>query len=142
MARSEAEHQHQVAFVRWARLNTNRFPALRCLHAIPNGGARHIKVAAKMKAEGTLRGVLDMQLPLPNAHCVGLWIEFKVGRNKLTPDQEWFAEVMRLAGHRVAVCYSWLDAVAVTEDYLATVKIKTLPQPIDAFEPVLSSLAV
>src|SRR5699024_6741469 len=36
------EHDEQVALIRWAELARGKYPALRWLHAVPNGGARNI----------------------------------------------------------------------------------------------------
>lgn len=112
------EHEHQVTVVAWAQLNVRKYPVLRCLHAIPNGGKRDIRVARKLKLEGVRAGVMDLNLPIPRGECCGLWIEMKSGDNDLTPAQwEWGMDMMA-AGHRVAVCWSAGEAIAVLEEYL------------------------
>lgn len=62
------EHQEQVAFVRWFRA---QYPKIVIL-AIPNGGARHIVAAKKLKAEGVVSGVADLYIPK-----IRLWVEMK-----------------------------------------------------------------
>ena len=37
------------------------------VYAVPNGGARHIRVAVKLKAEGVRRGVPDLHIMMPGA---------------------------------------------------------------------------
>src|SRR5699024_826416 len=71
------EHDEQVQRIRWAGLARGAYPALRWLHAVPNGGARNIVVARKLKAEGVQRGVPDLCLPVPRGPYHGLYIELK-----------------------------------------------------------------
>lgn len=120
MTRNNPEHQIQVAFFQWCRHNEETYHELkRGIFAIPNGGHRHIQVARYMKAEGTRAGVLDVQLPCPRGKFIGLWIEFKYGSNKLTPEQREFAQLMTTWGHKVVVCYDWLEATLVVQEYLS-----------------------
>jgi len=86
--------------------------------AIPNGGARHVTVAAKLKAEGVKPGVPDWHLPVPMGKYAGLWIEFKYGDNKVTKSQDSYIWALRAQGHRVEVCYTVDSAISVTESYL------------------------
>lgn len=53
------EHAEAVALMRVVRLHEVRWPELRLLYAVPNGGDRHPIVAAKMRAEGVRAGVPD-----------------------------------------------------------------------------------
>lgn len=115
MARSEAsEHQIQKAYFDWARLH----PVARRAYAIPNGGHRHIAVASKLKAEGVRKGVLDACVPTPSGGAHGLYIEFKAGRNHLTPEQVEEAAALVRDGYAVAVCWDAMSAIGITEAYL------------------------
>jgi len=74
------EHEEQREFVKWFRQS---FPATR-IFAIPNGGARTITTAAKLKAEGVCRGIPDLFIP-----AWGLWVEMKREKNGvLSVDQK------------------------------------------------------
>lgn len=53
------EHDIQTAFMEYVRVRANQVPELKWLHAIPNGGARNVVVARKMKAEGVVRYKLE-----------------------------------------------------------------------------------
>lgn len=115
MARSEAsEHQIQKAYFDWARLH----PVARRAYAIPNGGHRHIAVAGKLRAEGVRKGVLDVCIPVPSGEAHGLYIEFKAGRNHLTPEQVEEAAALVRDGYAVAVCWDAMTAIQLTESYL------------------------
>lgn len=113
-----SEHQLQCNFFEWSALQACKYPDLAKMFAIPNGGMRNAVVAAKLKREGVKAGVPDVCLPVARGGFIGLWIEFKVGKNKCTP-----AQVDRIAqlledGHNVAVCYTLEDGIAAVTGYL------------------------
>lgn len=114
---AEEEHKMQVEFRKWFDREVSEELKRRIL-AIPNGGKRAKKTAAKLKAEGQRKGVLDMNLPVARQGFIGFWIEFKYGKNKLTPEQKDWADFLISEGHRVEVCYSVDAAKAATKDYL------------------------
>lgn len=113
-----SEHDEQCAFVEYVRARANQVPELRWLYAIPNGGARNVVVARKMKAEGVVRGVWDIHLPLARGGHNGLYIEFKFGNNKLTPEQREFGAFIEAQGHKTGVAYSAEEGIRILEDYL------------------------
>ncbi len=113
-----SEHDHQVALFCWANANVTRFPELRFMFAVPNGGHRHPAVAGKLKAEGVKAGVLDIHLPAARAGFHGLWIEMKAGKNRPTAEQFLWMDYLRGAGYCVRLCYSAKDAQKAIEEYL------------------------
>lgn len=113
----EHEHLVQCAYIRWARLQADR--RARRVFAIPNGRKRTASEAGKLKSEGVRAGVLDVFLPVPVGSQPGLWIEFKAGRNDLTPDQREEAEALVQAGYPVLVAWDWTEAARATERYLS-----------------------
>lgn len=113
-----SEHDEQVALFQWATFEANRVPELDLLYAIPNGGARHIATATKLKAEGVKRGVLDIHLPVPKKPYHGLWIEMKYGWNQPTKEQKWWIKNLVKLGHRVDICYSAEEAIETIKEYL------------------------
>lgn len=123
------EHDEQVALFFWAELNKSKVPALELLMAIPNGAyyGGHWSVANKMKEEGVKKGVPDVFLPVPMTYTnegqvtdmkAGLWIEMKAGKNKTSPEQDWWIENLEEMGYRVEVCYSSGEAIHIIEEYL------------------------
>lgn len=132
MKRTDHEHEAQAAVFTWAAMNENRYPALRNLFAIPNGGHRDVRTAAKMQREGLNPGVPDMMLAccrladtVGDIGRCGLFIELKrpalPGRSRagvLSPLQkEWIAR-LEDAGYKCAVCLGSEDAINTIKRYL------------------------
>lgn len=137
LAKPNTEHAHQAALFCWAA-NYLRQPsnlivrnALQNLFAIPNGDQRGdgtkrgAQIAGgRLKAEGQKNGVPDVMLawPIigdngPHLFYAGLFIEMKRPALKDRPlsyacikDQLDCHERLRVAGYRVVVCYSWIEA--------------------------------
>lgn len=120
------EHEHQKALISWA--NRTRLPAAADIRpgatigtyllAIPMGGKRNPREAARLKAEGAKPGVSDLLLPLRRQGRGSLWIEMKAPGNRPTPMQrEWLA-LMELAGYRAEWADDWIKAAAVIADYV------------------------
>lgn len=117
--RAQPEHEQQAALFMWARAMMETYPDLELLYAVPNGGARHPAVAARLKAEGVRPGVPDINLDVPRGQYHGLRIEMKAGGNKQTPEQVAFAKRLQDQGYAFAVCYSEREAIATILNYLA-----------------------
>lgn len=113
-----SEHDEQVTLFEWARVSVNTYPELSNMFAIPNGGARHITVARKLKLEGVKAGVPDIFLAVPNHKHHGLFIEMKHGRNKLTDEQKAWKEKLELEKYKHAACYSCSEAIEEIKKYL------------------------
>lgn len=112
------EHDHQVALFNWALFNEGRIPALKLLFAIPNGGHRHKRVAARMKAEGVKAGVPDICLPVARSTYHGLFIELKVGKNRPTSRQAAWLKTLSAQGYHAVVCYGYEEAKDTIVKYL------------------------
>jgi hypothetical protein len=113
------EHHLQVACVRWFSL---QFPKLRhLLIAIPNGGKRHPKTAAAMKAEGAKAGAPDLFFAVPREYhnpAAGLWIEMKTPTGRLRPNQREYLKRLSEQGYAVAVCRCFNAFENIILDYL------------------------
>lgn len=120
------EHEHQKALIAWA--HRTRLPAAVdvepnatigwYLLAIPNGGRRDVREAARLKAEGVKPGVSDLLLPLRRGGHFALWLELKAPGNKPTPLQRAWLRRMELAGYRAEWADDWLKAAAVIAEYV------------------------
>src|SRR5258705_2513503 len=90
LAKSGTEHGAQAVIFCWAALNLQKYPELKWLFAVPNGGARDKRTGASLKAEGVKPGIPDMCLLVKRGQYAALWIELKVGKNKASEKQnEW-----------------------------------------------------
>lgn len=120
----QPEHEMQVALFKWAALAGNQDARLRLLFAVPNGGHRDARTAAKLKAEGVKAGVPDVFLPVPCGRIGGLWLELKAGKNKPTAEQRAWHTALRSQGYAVEVVVDdWQRAVTVIERYLSVARI-------------------
>jgi hypothetical protein len=111
------ESEQQIAFFNWCRVMSGNDPRLDTIFAVPNGGYRSKATAGRMKSEGLKAGVWDIFIPIQMGQHCGMWIEIKVGKNRLTPGQFAFRNTVGDA-YKWKVCYSWHEAVEATCDYL------------------------
>ena len=116
MKSSEAVEQQHL--FQWAAFAAGRYPELRFMFHVPNGGSRNKAEAAHLKAQGVKAGVPDICLPVPRAGKHGLWIELKAGKNKTTERQDAYLEFLKEQHYHVAVCYGWEEAREVILEYL------------------------
>lgn len=112
------EHQEQAALMKMCKLSMRKYPELALIHAIPNGGQRHIAVAAKLKAEGVKAGVPDIFLPAPRGNSHGLYIELKARGGKVSEAQREMLAALAGQGYACLVAYGWEQAWNEIEDYL------------------------
>lgn len=116
-ARNQEEHENQCAVIEWFDLMApSRYKGR--LFAVPNGGKRPIKTASAMKREGQRKGVLDLHLPTARRGYNGLWIEMKAKKGYFNDDQKSWAKFLREENHRVELCRSAEEAIAVITDYM------------------------
>lgn len=113
-----SEDTEQIHVCNWAIWNMDRYPELRWLHHIPNGGSRNKAEAVKMRYMGVKAGVSDLCLPYAKGVYIGLYIEMKYDKGRLQDSQVDFLCDMARNGHYVATCYTANDAIHVLEEYL------------------------
>jgi hypothetical protein len=117
-----SEGSQQKALMVWAALNTAKYPQLKWLFHIPNGGTRNIREAVELKAQGVKSGVPDLALfyarglNYPMYH--GLFIEMKVKPNKVSAEQVAWLDNLAKEGYYCAVCYNWKEARDTLVNYL------------------------
>lgn len=111
-----SEHDEQTLLIKWFDMQyKNKF----VFFAIPNGGARNLYVAKKMKAEGTRAGVPDLFLAVPRHGFAGLFIEMKrVKSGYVSQTQKEMISRLELAGYKCIVCKGFDQAKAEIEEYL------------------------
>jgi hypothetical protein len=114
-----SEHQEQSAVISWwARVHTKYALPEFSLFACPSGGARDVITGSLLKAEGVRRGVPDLILAKPVGPYSGLFLEMKVGYNKLTDSQFAFIAYLESVGYKASVHWSAGSAITEIEDYL------------------------
>jgi hypothetical protein len=115
------EDDEQAAVFDWAA----HIPILRWMFAIPNGGTRNPREAARLVRQGVKRGVSDIFLPRPiynhRSFYAGLYIEMKRrkkdGRSRLTEHQKQFQVAMEAASYKCVVCYGADEAIEAIKKY-------------------------
>lgn len=126
---NHTEHEHQKNLMTWAGMV--QIPAADdvepgstvadYLFAIPLGGRRDAREAARLKAEGAKAGVSDLFLPLQRRGFGGLWIEMKApGKKPTTLQRDWIARMTR-AGYRAECIDDWVGAAQLISEYLGLV---------------------
>lgn len=116
-----SEDDEQEALFTWAAVNAPRIPCLRLLYAIPNGGKRDKREAAKLKRTGTKKGVPDICLPVPKGPYHGIYIELKrkKGGQLSTEQRQWLRDLSD-QGYYCAVCKGWEAAAKTISIYIGT----------------------
>lgn len=113
------EDVEQAALFSWAGYSEGKYPELKLLFAIPNGGYRPISVAISMKETGTKSGVPDIFLPVPMWSFHGLFIEMKrVKGGAVSVNQKEWITGLRENGYRVEVCKGFEAARDTILEYL------------------------
>ena len=85
------EAQEQIAVMRWAEMQSNKYPELNLLFHIPNGSYKSKAQAGLFKAMGLKSGVPDLFLPVARGEFHGLFIEMKTNKGRPSKAQlEWF----------------------------------------------------
>lgn len=120
------EHAEQVALMRWADLESRKYPELELIMAVPNGARTSMSVAVRLKAEGLRAGFPDITLPVARGNYHGMMIEMKRLRGGTVSDaQKWWIDGLRNQGYYAIVCRGWKEAAIAIESYLTV-----LPKPI------------
>lgn len=121
LSRTGTEHGEQAAVFCWAAQNVRRFPVLRWMHALANGGGRTAIQGGLLKAEGVKAGVADINLPVPIGPYAGLYIEMKKADgvpSDVKPEQYEFGAFVTTHYQLWQVCFGWKEAVQQIESYL------------------------
>lgn len=112
------EDTEQMMLIRWAELQSCKYPELDLLFHIPNGGKRDAREAARFKQLGVKAGVPDLCLPAPRGMFHGLFIEMKSPDGKVTEKQKEWLEKLTKQGYDTAVCYSFEEAQKKIIEYI------------------------
>lgn len=113
------EAQHQSTVMKWTQQPSIRekYPDLKLLFHVPNGGTRDAIEGKHLKQQGLKAGVPDLCLPVPAGSYHGLYIEMKTETGRTSPEQDWWIAELTKQGYFVEVCHGWQSAVRVLEWY-------------------------
>lgn len=113
----QVEHNIQVAIVKWFYY---AYPQYRggFLFAVPNGGARNIQTAARLKAEGVFRGVADLILLLPRCGYHALAVEVKTCEGRQSEHQKAWQATIEKEGYKYEIVRSVDDFAHLCRDYI------------------------
>ena len=114
-----SEDTEQILVMQWAGINERRYPELKWLYHIPNGGSRNRAEAVKLKQMGVKAGVSDLQMPSGKGVYSGLCIEMKYEDGTVQKSQKEFLRDMAAAGKYACVCYGAEEAIKTLEEYLS-----------------------
>lgn len=113
------EAEEQTALFEWTELQSGRFPEVRLLYHVPNGGSRNKTEAARLRAQGVKAGVPDLCLPVARGGKHGLYIELKRQRGgRTSEEQEGWIKALRKQGFAAEVCKGWQEAAEMIVEYL------------------------
>lgn len=126
-----SEHASQCTVIEWwaQACKGYRLPEFALL-AIPNGSARHVVVARKLKAEGVRAGIPDLFLaaraksffgsggPADYEVLPGLWIEMKRKPNKVSDEQAAVIVYLKQQGYRCVIAWNVDEAIVAIKTYL------------------------
>ena len=117
-AGAPSESQEQQSLFAWWSWASARWPDA-VMFAVPNGGWRTLRTAARLKAEGVLAGVPDIFLAAPRGAFHGLFIEMKrAAGGVVSKAQKLVMARLQAAGYACRVCRGFAEARAAVEGYL------------------------
>lgn len=112
------EEEEQTVVMNWAAMAAGRWPELRQLFHIPNGGKRSKTEAVRFRAAGVRSGVPDLFLPCSRGGYHGLWIEMKAIGGRVSREQEQWRKELMEQGYMSVVCYGADAAIETIEKYM------------------------
>lgn len=114
-----SEETEQMTLIDWCNINVCKYPELKLIYHIPNGGKRGKLEAARLKRGGVKKGVPDLCLPVSRKKYHGLYIEMKFGNGRTSKEQkEWIADLTE-QGYRAVVCNGFEEAREEILKYIA-----------------------
>ena len=125
----QTEEEIHRSVIEWASAQQGARPALQLLFHPPNGGKMPKGAAGKMVGLGMRQGVPDLLLPAgrlgghdgacERIEYSGLALELKSPSGRLRPTQAWWLRRLQDQGWAVAVAWTFGEARATLESYLA-----------------------
>ena len=126
-AEAGTEHAHQVALFMHVATLIPKYPELKWMYAIPNGGKRDPITANRLKSEGVKSGISDICLPFAKQGYHGFYIEMKKPKGKESAEQKEFGAFLTEQGYLYTMCDSWDKAKSAVEWYVGQTELELKP---------------
>ena len=127
----QRESQIQTALFEWANLSAGKYPELKLMFHIPNGGRRDVVEAAHLKQQGVKAGVPDLCLPVARGQYHGLYLELKAEGGRHSESQKAWLDDLNKQGYKAVTAYGFDEAQTAIEDYLnekqKNISVKNIP---------------
>lgn len=105
------ENQEQAMLFEWANLHEHKYPELKLMFHIANGGLRDGRTAVTLQRTGVKPGVPDVCLPVPRNGFGSLYIELKRRKGGVVSvNQKTWLNALKTAGNRAVICKGWEEA--------------------------------
>lgn len=124
----KTEHEHQILFFDFVRINMRKFEPLRWIHHVPNGmfiadDSRRVTIGMEYKRLGVIKGIPDIFFPYPSRGYDGLFIEMKKPGGSMSDEQADFESyITRYTNYKHIVCYSYENAIDALKKYVLSVE--------------------
>jgi hypothetical protein len=116
----QPEQVEHINVVNWFNY---QFPDLADdFHHFANERRCSIQQGRTLKRMGVKKGVPDFFLAIPLDGYAGFWLELKVGKNKVTPEQANFLARKSNRGYLCAACWGFDNAKELILTYLRNYK--------------------
>lgn len=112
----QEEHLLQVACVQWFNAQHRNLYGL--LYAVPNGGRRDQITGAKLKAEGVIAGVSDLNLDIARHGYHGLRIELKTQTGRQSQRQRLWQTQVEAQGYKYIIVRDVIEFIEQITSYL------------------------
>ena len=114
--RAHKEDDFQISLTEWLDYQANLYKFI--WYTIPNGGRRDAKTGALLKRMGVKAGIPDLFISRACNGFHGCYVELKVGRGRLSYEQEVKIAVLRHANYQVLIVRTMDEAIAEISKYL------------------------
>lgn len=116
--KQQHEAKIQADLFKWAELFKWKYPELKMMFHVANGGRRDLVEGYHLKQQGVKSGVPDICLPVPRGKFAGLFLELKAKGGRLQDNQKIWLDDLARQGYKAVVCFGFDEAKAAIENYL------------------------
>jgi hypothetical protein len=118
---TQSEAKIQTELFKWAASSSGKYPELKLMFHVPNGGSRNAIEAANLKRQGVKAGVPDICLPVARSGFHGLYLELKSDGGRLQDTQKTWLDDLNKQGYKAVTVYGFDEAKAAIENYLCKI---------------------